>query len=303
VPGARDHGSSRAGVVIATQPPGPSQRGLLATLSGPRGRQEFSAAFSPDVKTLAVVTYDGVSLRDVAARRSTATLPAPGCQQGGVPVVFSPDGKTLAEFTGTTCLWNLATGRETSLPAPSPPAAWTAVQPRRQDAGRCRLRAAADGGTGGTIYVWDVAARRLTGTLPVPSAGNAIGSLAFGPGGTLAGAGLEGSIYLWDLATRRLTATLSTGARQHHGDEVGLPESYPLGKTPSLTQSGAQILLLNPGRHPPVRRSSLCWRRLRGCCRWNQTCRHSQLLISLSCGRSRGTSLIMARCGQTASPS
>jgi WD40 repeat protein len=115
-----------AGAVSATQPPGLPQRGLLATLSGPRGQQEFSAAFSPDVKTLAVVTYDGVSLWDVAARRWTATLTAPGCQQGGVPVAFSPDGKTLAEFTGTTCLWNLATGRETSLTAPSPPAAWTA---------------------------------------------------------------------------------------------------------------------------------------------------------------------------------
>jgi hypothetical protein len=132
-----------AGVVIATQPPGLPQRGLLATLSGPRGQQEFSAAFSPDVKTLAVVTYGGVSLWDVAARRWTATLTAPGCQQGGVPVGFSPDGKTLAEFTGTTCLWDLATGRETSLPALHPLQHGRRVQPRRQDAGRCRLRAAA----------------------------------------------------------------------------------------------------------------------------------------------------------------
>jgi hypothetical protein len=41
-------------------------------------------------------------------------------------------------------------------------------------------------------------------------------------------------------------------AMQHRGNQAGLPESYPPGKTPSLAQSGAQILLLNPGRHPPV---------------------------------------------------
>jgi hypothetical protein len=41
-------------------------------------------------------------------------------------------------------------------------------------------------------------------------------------------------------------------AWQHRGDGSGLPESYPPGKTPSLAQSGAQILLLNPGRHRPV---------------------------------------------------
>jgi WD40 repeat protein len=165
-----------AGVVIATQPPGPSQRGLLATLSGPRGQQEFSAAFSPDMKTLAVVTYDGVSLWDVAARRWTATLTAHGSQQGGVPAVFSPDGKHLPSSPARPAcgIW--------------PPGGRPACPPLHPD-GRTLAVAACgplpDGGTDGTIYVWDVAARRLTGTLRVPSAGNVIGSLAFGPGGTL----------------------------------------------------------------------------------------------------------------------
>jgi hypothetical protein len=51
-------------------------------------------------------------------------------------------------------------------------------------------------------------------------------TLAVAACGPLPDGGTGGTIYVWDAAARRLTATLSTGARQHRGDEVGLPESH-----------------------------------------------------------------------------
>jgi WD40 repeat protein len=200
------------GIVFALQRP-PS--GLLATLSGPAGRTEISAAFSPDGRTLAVVsasnplepTPGSISLWNVATRKWTATLSSPRCA-GALPVLFSPDGQTLALFTytKTTCLWNVATRK------------WTATLSSPRCAGALPVLFSPDGQTLAlftytkTTCLWNLATGQET-TLTDPG-GTGPTEGAFSPDGrTLAVADCgSGSIYLWDLATRRVTATLTNAS-------------------------------------------------------------------------------------------
>ena len=212
------------GVVFALQRP-PS--GLLATLSGPAGRTEISAAFSPDGKTLAVVsasnplepTPGSISLWDVATRQWTATLSSPPCA-GAMPVLYSPDGQTLALFTytKTTCLWNLTTGQETTLTDPggtgptegafSPDGTTLAV---------------ADCGNG-SIYLWDLASRRVTATLTDASGcgevydGSRYTTMAFSPDGSMLAVSSPAETDVWDLATKRVTARLLDPIRYNSQD-------------------------------------------------------------------------------------
>jgi serine/threonine protein kinase/WD40 repeat protein len=63
-------------------------------------------------------------------------------------------------------------------------------------------------GAGGSTYVWDIATKKVTATLPDPGS-KGVDSVAYGPGGaTLAAADGNGRTYLWDIATKKLTATL-----------------------------------------------------------------------------------------------
>jgi WD40 repeat protein len=63
-------------------------------------------------------------------------------------------------------------------------------------------------GTGGSTYVWDIATKKITATLPDPGS-KGVDSVAYAPGGTtLAAADTNGSTYLWDIATKKITATL-----------------------------------------------------------------------------------------------
>jgi WD40 repeat protein len=213
-----------AGVIIANRQPPPRP---VATLSGPRGQVPCSAAFSPDGTTLAVAGCgDSVALWDIATRRQAATLTSPSCPLAG-QVMFSPDGRALALFGGravsptgrryhsATCLWDMATRRETTLTDP-PVVADTSAEGAFSPGGT--TLAVAD--NSGNIYLWNLAARRVTATVPASSYCAATCPVAFSPDGTLlavgqtetSGTGPSGAhVYLWDLAARRWAGTLTAG--------------------------------------------------------------------------------------------
>jgi WD40 repeat protein len=184
--------------------------GLVATLSGPGGQVESSAAFSPDGKTLAVSGSAGVSLWNIAAQRWITTLSSDKCSGGG-QVAFSPDGKTLAAFSGnagTTCLWDVATGQGTTLADPDPQGDNGGTQGAFSPDGATLAVADSDG----DIALWDVATRHVTAIVasPVTSADGEI-EIAFSLDGTMLAIGGD-STYLYDLTTKRWTATLTDPA-------------------------------------------------------------------------------------------
>jgi WD40 repeat protein len=75
----------------------------------------FGAAFSPDGKTLATTAYDDnrITLYDVATAKARLSLPGDGGSVRPRPIVFSPDGRTLASGSedGTVKLWDVAGGK------------------------------------------------------------------------------------------------------------------------------------------------------------------------------------------------
>ena len=96
-----------------------------------------SVAFSPDSKTLAVASDQGVKLLEVATAKELAAIKVQVGRNGGV--AFSPDGKTLAIGSGSSKVvrrWDLAAGMELAAPSGAHPVrVGRRLQPRRQDAG------------------------------------------------------------------------------------------------------------------------------------------------------------------------
>ena len=208
-----------ASITIASRQPPPRP---AATVPGPAGQAPCSAAFSPDGTTLAVAgCRDSVSLWDIATRRQVATLTSPRCPLPG-QVIFSPDGRTLALFGGhavslnlpryhpATCLWDMATRRETTLTDP----------PLLTDTSA--LGAFSPGGTtlavadnSGNIYLWNLATRRVTATVPASSYCAGPCPVTFSPDGTMLAVGggfprrAQPQVYLRDLAARRWAGTLT----------------------------------------------------------------------------------------------
>ncbi|MCO5998904.1 WD40 repeat domain-containing serine/threonine protein kinase [Actinoallomurus rhizosphaericola] len=205
---------------------------------------------------LAAVSYPVIRWLD--ADHPIATI-----DSDSFPVVFSPDGRTLATGSsdGPLRLWDVATRHNTTTltghtgivvsVAFSPDGKTLAsssadrtvrlwdVATRRNTATFGDKRDAewvafsldgktlATGGTEETVRLWDVATGSTTATLTsTPGSVDYISSVAFSPDGrTLASGDSKGIVRLWDVATRRSIATLD------HGSGVSSVAFSPDGRT------------------------------------------------------------------------
>ncbi|MFC5754622.1 WD40 repeat domain-containing serine/threonine protein kinase [Actinomadura rugatobispora] len=192
----------------------------LRALAGGVGVMEV--AFSPDGRLLATAHFDSCAmLWDVATGRKIRTLDTE--KYPLLTVAFSPDGRTLATGNPDVRLWDVATGRHTTLD--TGPLTRGLDGPVHHGVHRLRfspdgrtLIAALDGYGDGddrdAILTWDTATGRKGPLTRVETTKNL--TLDISPDGTrLATCGGSENISLWDLASRRVIATLSG-----HIDEV-----------------------------------------------------------------------------------
>jgi WD40 repeat protein len=189
----------------------------------------WSVAFRPDGRRLAVSEFDRVVVWDAATRTPVRTLLAARtfiC----VSVAFSPGGRLAASgIDGSVLVWDLSLPREVGPLAalvPPPPGlprlldVWCATTGLPSGAlaaheGRAMCvafrpdgTALASAGLDGAIRLWD--ARTLEPAATLRGHLDGIHSLAFRPDGKrLASAGGDATIRVWDLATRRQVVTLA----------------------------------------------------------------------------------------------
>ncbi|MEV5747725.1 hypothetical protein AB0L00_07885 [Actinoallomurus sp. NPDC052308] len=212
-------------------------------------------AFSPDGKILAVGEADktdgppgirnadqgGLSLWDVAGRRSVATLTLDRRLSYRLrsieSVAFSPDGKTLAasgiarKADGAVeegvWLWDMANRQNIAtssldhrLPFRHGHVQSVAFSPdgKTLAIGGCNT-GAANFPTGGGTWLWDLAGQRNLGTLT--AADRCVEYVAFSHNGTTL-VSTEGGVIssdsraqLWDTASRRLITTVAPGGNGH----------------------------------------------------------------------------------------
>jgi WD40 repeat protein len=152
------------------------------------------------------------------------TLPGPAALQGFAYapswVAMGPGSQELgySSSLGPLLAWNVTT-RQSASPA----------IPGMSSDSPGPLAFSPDGGTlavglsSGPTYLYDVAAKRLTGTLTPPEAGASF--LAFSPNGTSLAVASPGPVYVWDLATSRVTATLTDPGVQLTEAEAFSPDS------------------------------------------------------------------------------
>jgi WD40 repeat protein len=198
----------------------------LTSLLG--GNVARSVAFSPDGKTLAystgaVTDANGTvgpgMLWDVATGRLISFMP----EIGSTPVswvendlidsvAFSPDGNTVAvggendTGNGAIWLWNPSDGHQVGDAILSPPSGGVTSVAFSPDG-----KTLAVGGYGGTVWLWNVATGRWSGS-PLSTGSRAVTSVAFSPDDkTLATGEDDGAARLWDMATRRQTGSPLAG--------------------------------------------------------------------------------------------
>ncbi|MFC7305933.1 AAA family ATPase [Streptomyces monticola] len=183
-----------------------------------------SLVFSPDGRTLAVLTGGSVQLWNVTRPSRPAPYGPPVELQtrfaGPDALAFSPDGRTLAtaRTDRTVQLWNVG--------APSRPR--PLGEPLTGHKGYVNSlafsrdgRALASGSADSTVRLWNVTDPRHVGRLGKPLTGHLgpVNTLAFSPNGhTLASGSDDGTVRLWDIDDA-LEAT-SLGPLRGHTDAI-----------------------------------------------------------------------------------
>jgi RNA polymerase sigma factor (sigma-70 family) len=204
----------------------------------------FSVAFSPDSKLLVADAF--LSVIDVATGKELRRLDNPN-NQGFTPVVFSPDGRTVAGGTalsrfGTAVLWDAATGKELRrLKGHDGSVNSLAFSPGD---GKFLVTGSSDK----TVRLWEVATgkelRRFLGSEKT------VYSVAFSPDGKIVAAGGEDqTVRLWDTDTGKLL---------HHlkGQGVDLQRVVfaPVGKLLASVGFAGTICLWDPDTGKEIRR-------------------------------------------------
>lgn len=163
----------------------------------PIGCKVSAAAVSRDGERAAASCGGSDNNIYIGERRTGVQKQLSGHTRSPRPLVFSPDGRTLAsgDAAGTIILWDVDTGRrrknlerDTSYiqaMAWSPNGEWLAVS------------------AGGAILVWDVQLGRIVKSAKTDPS---ITALAFHPNGTVLATGdSSGGISLWEMATTKRT--------------------------------------------------------------------------------------------------
>jgi WD40 repeat protein len=154
-------------------------------------------AYSPDGRTLAWATgpEHGIQLWDIATARERRWL------GGYPPLVFAPDGKTLASGGRSAIVWDLTEGKEKVLAyldrtAGSPEATCLAYGPDG--------KTVAIGHPDHVVTLWDLERKPRVERETLRGHYDRVTAVAFSPDGrTLASASADHAVRLWNIAPKR----------------------------------------------------------------------------------------------------
>lgn len=163
--------------------------GALRTVRIGHGRPVRAVTFAPDGRALAVAHVEDsgerVSLLDVANGRTRHTIDTSA--RSPLPLVFSPDGDTLATASGSEVrTWDVRTGRLQDRFSADDEVTSQAFSPDGRTLAASTVRG---------VGLWDLDTGRTRATLPARPAA----AVAFSPDGRTLAVGSDESVGLWEI--------------------------------------------------------------------------------------------------------